>query len=318
MDIFKHLFGANPKDASSLLPAIEVAVSKVEPLLKQTRGYPNAYRKPVLTALEYVHSLASRMPGPVAVNPDSYTWDAYVHAIASSRDFILEAFQASKSIQDYLHEHQTTDEAYALMGMRRREKTSMGMKLSGQVIQKEVPQQRIYFTDHTIVDPAPTEAEARERVALGFFNNLAGKVAMRVASRKQEVQAQIQELELLKAHLHTASAKTRPALEAVLSKMLGSIQATTRTLELHSYIDDFEAVLLNPEQHLYLEQSTIILDSMGIKLASAGADQGETIIFDELIGFDRRNWTVTMVHCHNLQRQTFAERLEIAYRSLTI
>ena len=123
MDIVKHLFGANPKDASSLLPAIELAVSKVEPLLKQTRGYPNAYRKPIMTSLEYAHSLASRIPGPVAVNLDQRTWDAYMHAIASSRDFISEAFQASKSIQDYLREHQATDEAYALMGMRRREKT---------------------------------------------------------------------------------------------------------------------------------------------------------------------------------------------------
>ena len=193
-----------------------------------------------------------------------------------------------------------------------------GMKLSGQVLQKEVPQQMVYFTGHTIVDPAPTEAEARDRVALAFFNNLVGKVAMRVASRKQEIQAQLLELDLLKAHLHTASAESRPALESELAKMLASIQAATHTLDLHSYLDDFEAVLLNPEQHLYLERSPIILDSMGVKLDSAGADQGETIIFNDLIGFDRRNWTVTMVHCQNLQRQTFAERLEIAYRSLTI
>ena len=318
MDIVKHLFGANPKDAPSLLPAIELAVSKVEPLLKQTRGYPNAYRKPIMTALEYAHSLAFRIPGPVAVNLDHRTWDAYIHAIASSRDFVSEAFQASKSIQDYLREHQATDEAYALMGMRRLEKTLKGMKLAGQVLQKEVPQQMVYFTDHTIVDPAPTDAGARDRVALAFFNNLVGKVAMRVASRKQEIQTQLQELDILKAHLHTASAESRLALEIELSKMLTSIQAVTHTLDLHSYLDDFEAVLLNPEQHLYLEQSPIILDSMGIKLDSAGADQGETIIFTDLIGFDRRNWTVTMVHCRNLQRQTFAERLEIAYRSLTI
>jgi hypothetical protein len=204
------------------------------------------------------------------------------------------------------------------MGMRRREKTLTGMKLSGQVLQKEVPQKTVYFTDHTIVDPAPTEAEARDRVALGLFNNLVGKVAMRVASRKQEIQAQLQELDILKAHLHTASAESRLALEIELSKMLASIQTATHILDLHSYLDDFKAVLLNPEQHLYLEQSPIILDSMGVKLDSAGADQGETIIFSDLIGFDRRNWTVTMVHCHNLQRQTFAERLEIAYRSLTI
>jgi hypothetical protein len=41
-------------------------------------------------------------------------------------------------------------------------------------------------------------------------------------------------------------------------------------------------------------------------------------VFNELIGFDRRDWTVTMVHCSNIQSETFAARLETAYRMLSI
>jgi hypothetical protein len=303
MDVFRHLFGLDQKkDMPVLLPAIERAVSGVEPLLKQTSKYPKAYRKSVMTALEYAHSLAFGLPGPVAVNLDSYASDAYVHAIFPSMDFVSEAFLASRAIQDYIHENPSADEAFALMGMRRFEKTMMGMEWSGQVIQREVPQNAIYFTSHTIVDPAPSEQQSRDRVAWGFFNNLVGKVAKRVALRKQEMQSQLQEMDLLKARLHIANAEARPDLEKELSKMLSSIQATTRSLDLNHYLDDFEAVLLNPEQHLRLNQTPMILDSMGIRRDSNGTAQGEPIIFNDLIGFDRRDWTVTMVYCRNTQK----------------
>jgi len=319
MGVFRHLFGLDQKkDIPELLSAIERAVSGVEPLLKQTHKYPEAYRKPVITALEYARSLAHGVPGPVAVNLDSYANDAYVHAIFPSMDFVSEAFRASRAIQDYLQENPSIDEAYALMGMRRFEKTMMGMELSGQVIQRDVPQNAVYFTSHTIVDPAPSEQQARDRVAWGFFNNLVGKVAKRVALRKQEMQSQLQEMDLLKARLHAANAETRPALEKELSRMLASIQTTTRSLDLHNYLDDFEAVLLNPEQHLRLNKSPMILDNMGIKRESDGTAQGEPIIFNDLIGFDRRDWTVTMVYCRNIQSETFATRLETAYRRLSI
>jgi len=198
MGIFSHLFGLDQKDTPDLMQAIERAISGVEPLLKEARGYPAAYRKPVRTALEYARSLALSLPGPVAVNLESYARDSYVHAIFPSMDFVSEAFRASRAIQDYLHENPSTDEAYALMGMRRFEKTMMGMELSGQVIQRDVPQNVVYFTSHTIVDPAPSEALARNRVAWGFFNNLVGNVAKRVASRKQEMQSKMQEMDLLK------------------------------------------------------------------------------------------------------------------------
>ena len=318
MGVFRKLFGIDQKETPELLPAIERAISGVEPLLKETRRYPSAYRKPVKTALEYAHDLALSLPGPVAVNLDSYAKDSYVHAIFPSMDFVTNAFRASRAIQDYLHQNPSTDEAYALMGMRRFEKTMMGMELSGQVIQRDVPQNVVYFTSHTIVDPAPSEHAARERVYMGFFNNLVGKVAKRVASRKQERQSQLQELDFLKARLRASNPGTRPALEKELSKLLGSLQENTRSLDLHRYLDDFEAVLLNPEQHLHLNQIPMVLDSMGIRRDGEGSMSGEQIVFNDLIGFDRRDWTVTMVYCRNIQNETFAAKLETAYRRLSI
>jgi len=74
------------------------------------------------------------------------------------------------------------------MGMRRNEKTVVGMELSGLTVQRDVLQQAVYFTSHTIDHAAPGEQQARERVAMSFFDNLVGKVKKRVEQRKQEKQ----------------------------------------------------------------------------------------------------------------------------------
>lgn len=319
MGLFGQLFGLGEEQVTpELLPVIDRAVSAVDPLLKQAGGYPGDYRKPVTTALEYARSLAASLPGPVAVNLESYAKDALVHALFPSADYVTEAFGASLALQDYHDHYPSTDELFALMGMRRFEKNTVGMELSGDVIQRDVVQKVVYFTSHTIENPAPSEDQARDQAALSFFDSLVGQVKKRIGARKLDWQALLQEKDSLVARLRIADARTRPALEEELARVMSSIQASAGSLDLHSYLEDFEAVLLNPEQHLHLNQTPIILDSMGIRREEDDTNRGKAIVFNELIGYDRRDWTVTMVHCSNLQKESFATRLDKAYRKLAL
>jgi len=319
MGIFGHLFGhGSKKDTPELLSAIERAVSGVEPLLKQINGYPENYRKSVANALAYAHSLAASVPGPVVVDRESYAMDAFVHVLFPDIDSVTEAICSSLALQDYLRDFPAIDELYALMGMRRFEKSIVGMDMSGQTIQRDVVQNVVYFTSHTLENPAPSEQQARDLAATSFFESLVGKVNKRVDGRKQGKQSQLLEKDMLMPRLRTANAQNRSALEEELARLLSGIQSTISSLELSNYAEDFEAVLLNPEQYLRLDQKSLILDSMGIRRDGDGAGRGEAFMFNELIGYDRRDWTVTMVRCSNLQSDSFATKLEKAYRKLAI
>lgn len=319
MRVFGHLFGHDKgKEIHELLPTIERAVSRVEPLLRQVSGYPENYRTSVTAALEYAHSLAASIPGPVVINKESYAMDPFVHALFPSLDFVQDAFCTSRALLDYHHEPSPTEELYALMGMRRCEKKIVGMELSGQTIQRDVVQNVVYFTSHTIEYPAPSEKQARDQVALGVFDSLVGKVKKRVAARKQGKQSLLQERDMLMSRLRKADAETRPSLEEELSKLLDNLQSAVDLLDLRKYVEDFEAVLLNPEQHLRLNQTPIIMDSMGIRLDNGDTRTVEPVIFHDLIGFDRRDWTVTMVCCGNIPSESFAMRLEKANRRLAV
>jgi len=319
MNVFAHLFGHESGAPSpDLLPVIERAVNAVEPLLKQTGGYPDVYRAPIQSALEYAHALAARLPGPVEINRVSYAGDPLVHALFPSLESVTDALGNSLALQNHLREYPADGEVYALMGMRRIEKAVAGMRLTGDVVQHDVMQNMVYFTSHTIESTAASETEARELVAMSFFDRLIGKVAQRIAKRKQEKQALLQEKDTLMARLHTADERSRPALQEQLTRLMNDLQSAIGALELDRYQEDFVAVLLDPVQHLHLEQTAIRLDSMGIRRNDANEHYGETIVFDDLIGYDRRNWTVTMVHCSDLQYEEFASRLERAYRTLTV
>lgn len=319
MGLFGHFFGHDSKrDTPGLLPAIDRAVSGVEPLLKQTNGFPENFRKPVATALAYAHSLAASIPGPVVVDRESYAKDAFVHVIFPDIDSVTEAICSSLALQDYLRDFPSVNELYALMGMRRFEKSMVGMELSGQTIQRDVPQKVVYFTSHTLENPAPSEQQVREQAATSFFDSLVGKVKKRVAERKQGMQSLELEKDMLMARLRTASAQDRLALQAELSRVIDSMQSTISSLELSNYTHDFEAVMLNPEQHLRLDQKPIILDRMGIKRDDGNSGSGNEFTFIDLIGYDRRDWTVTMVRCTGIQGESFSERLEKAYRKLAI
>ncbi len=314
-----QLFSHEPEgDNPVLMAAIDRAVAQVEPMLMQTSGYRELYLKPVAHALAYAQSLAALVPGPVEINRESYAKDALVHALFPSADFVTDAFCSSRALHDYYHKHSDVDELYALMGMRRVEKKLLGMEYSGTLLQRDVLQSVVYFTSHTIENPASTEQEARAMVTMSFFDSLVGKVKKRIEARRLEQRLKLQEKDALIARLRSSDEHARSRLEGEFSDMLANIQSDSGSMDFSHYLQDFETVLLNPEKHLRLDQTPIILDRMGVKRESIDIGQAESVLFNELIDFDHRSWTVTIVHCRNMRSESFADRLEKSYRQLAV
>jgi hypothetical protein len=305
-------------DNPALLAAIERAVSAVDPLLKQSDDYPDHFRQPVSVALEYAKRLAYSLPGPVTIDREAYAKDAFVHALFPDINAISDAVTASLALQEYLRTSPDSNEFYALMGTRRIEKKVLGMEISASTLQREVPQQAVYFSSHTLENPSPDEPHAREMSAMRFFDSLVGKVKERIAQRKQQKETLIEKRNGLLARLHTTNALERTGTERQLSEVDTELQATLESLAPGSLIADFDAVLLHPEQYLHLNQTSLILDSMGIKRSTNDGELRQPLVFSELIGYDRRDWTLAIVRCTNIEYHSFAERLDKAYRYLTL
>lgn len=306
----------NPVDSPALAAAIERAVEHVDPRLKQCPSYPGRFRKAVAHALEYAHRLAAQVPGPVAVNRDTFVSDPLVHALFASPDDIHAALCVSRAMHDYRQAHPDAGEVYALLCMRRGTKSTLGIELEGEVLRRDVPQQAVYFSGHTLADVGHTEAEARARIAEGFFASLVGHVRQRIEARKQEKTVLETRRDELLAALHSAPAERRRGLEAELQDLLKHLGSVTESLALRRYIEDFEAVLLAPERHVYLERTTLLLDSMGL-LRTQDSEGHHKIEFCDLAGRDRRRWTVALMYCDRVHEEaTLGDRLMVAQRWL--
>lgn len=317
--LLSKLFGSGrATDSPELARAVDRAVSLVEPRLKLEGGYPGRYREAVGHALGYCRDLAARVPGPISVDRESFVHDPLVHALFPSIDEVRAAMCISQAMRDYRKAHPAASEVYALMGMRRNERRLFGVEMEGEALRRDVPQQVIYFSDHTLADPAPTEAQARDLLAWDLFDSLLGHVARRVEGRKQEKAALEAVKDEILARLHAAPAAGRPALEAELAEVLQQAQRLNAALELGQYGKDFAAVLRQPQRHLYLEPALFRLDAMGIR-READMATGSDVAFCDLVGRDRRRWTVVMVHCGNvLAEATLSDRLLSAHRRLGV
>lgn len=314
-----HVLGLEQeKEIPGLAEAIERAVNRVEPHLKQIGAYPKVFRKPVGIALEYARNLAASVPGPVEINGTSYVQDPFVHSLFPSVAFIQEALCSSRAMRDYHDKHPVGREIYALMGMRRWEKNTLGMELLGEVLRRDVLQNVVYFTSHTVENPSTSEELTRDLTAWSFFDRLTDLVAKRVAARKQEKTDLLHEKDWLTARLHEAKEEDKPALNKEMAELLARIQGLVASLSLDRYHEDFEAVMLEPQAHLRLESVAMCLDDMGVRREQEAAAGAEKVEFNDLIGFDRRQWTVTLVRCSDVHVESYAERLEAAYRQLSI
>ena len=207
---------------------------------------------------------------------------------------------------------------YALLGTRRWEKNVLGMEMNGDVLRRDVPQVVVYFNGHTLASPAPSEAEAREAMAWSFFDGLLKHVRRRIDARiVEKIELENARDELL-ARMRGRPPAERAALQAEHDALLARQRELGRQLDMSTWAEDFDAILLHPEQYLYLTEVAMRLDGMGVMRQAEDPVQSTPMTFTDLVGFDRRRWTVNLVHCTDLGEDSISQRLESACRILSL
>lgn len=318
--IWQSLFSAlrtAPVDPD-LDAAVERVIDGLEPKLKFAGGYPQRYRKAVAHALTYARALAEAVPGPVTINREAYVQEPFVRAIFASPDDFHSALCMSQAMRDYSRQHECRlgTPVYGLLGMRRQERILYGTEINGDQVRHEVPQTAVIFSDHTLTGIAPSETEARERLMFSFLDSLVAEVHARIAALRQERNYLEQKRGNLLARLHSADAGQRFTLQAELDTLAPRWQETTAGLEPGRYGEYLDSVLLQPEQYLRLEPHTLHLDDMNIRrVPGPGVRE---IRLTDLIGRDRRRWSIALLHCQQPGMAPMTEQLEQASRWLQI
>lgn len=319
---FLHsLFNAEPESASKfdkamIQAAIERVVDGTDPRLRVVSHYRRKLRTPVERAIEYLMAQMAVLPPAIEAGRRGFTADPHLRALFASPDQLLETLSFSPAMRDYRQRGNgsTPPELYAALRVERIERNTLGIAMQGDQLQRDVPQVTVLFKEPRVAFPNANEAGTRRELMNRAFDYLV-KIALQ---RLTSLRARRQELEkrrrlvlqnkvgvLKSARLGLGSLLTEPASGPVLDPAaikrqlaaieaeLGQIRTDTATLDHHLAL--VAETLSKPEQHLRLDQVSLTLDHMNIKVDPDSARVNNNLTFREVRIGNQQRFIVLLV-----------------------
>jgi ribosomal protein S14 len=315
MGFFDWLKPQPPPDAATQA-LIERAVATVDPLIRQVRGYEKKLAPAVRRSIEYCDDIAARIPGPFEISRAAFAADPMVHALFGSADDIGQMLAKSQCVRERFAElAHSTGQCCALLGMRHREKSGFGVELTGDIVRMDVPQKTLYFSDHTLAEPAPDPAAARQHLREVLYDGLLKGFAAHVAEVRAERDGLHRDEAIANACVRSGNdpeAHTRR-----LGALREQLRATADTLQPAQLLDTLAQSLATPEPYLRLDPVSISVDRTGV-ITGRGEDGAETLRFAELTSRDQRRWVVMLARIEHDEVQRALERFQSARRYIVI
>lgn len=316
MGILDWIRPSSPLDAKTQA-LIELAVTTVDPLIRQVSGHQAKLAPAVRHAIDYCDDIARRVPGPFEISRAAFAADPMVHALFGSADDIETMLARSQCVRDHLLELTLDDgQCCALLGMRHREKSGFGVELSGDTVRMDVPQKTLYFSDHTLAEPSRDLESMRLRLRHMLYEGLLKGFAAHVADVRSEREGLHRDQAI--AHACVRSGNDPETHTRRLETLEEQLRTTEDALHPRHLLDTLAASLANPEPHLRLEPVSISVDRSGVITGVGSEGEGDTLHFTELTSRDQRRWVVILARIEREEARRSLERFESSKRYIVI
>ena len=300
--------------ANVLNEAIEHVVDAIDPNLRYFPGYKKVLTNSVATSLAYISNLVDSIPEPVFISRKDFFKDARINAFFVTVADMQDIFSNSIELRSFLEatENCNLNEAYALLCMTETEKTVLGMDLNEDIIQREVLQTALDFSDHKILSPAASEAEVRKGIKQCIFDGLITHALQQILELKEHKK----ELEYQGCILNSRL-KTRQSQGGGLSNLL--VSATEKRLSTdikqknidneeklkkfpasweapRFYLEIIKNTLSQPENFICIQEKSFCLTKMRTVASENTSQSVETIHFHQITIADVLERVVAIVH----------------------
>jgi hypothetical protein len=297
--------------SAEVLSTVENVIDATDSRIRLISGYRKQLHRLVQNALEFTDTLVEQIPGAIEVGRRTFVADPYVNAFFVNVSDLHSIFRHSSEIRDFEDEHRLDEvpHCYALLCMRKSEKTIMGMELAGDVLRRDVQQVAVSFSDHRIYSPAPSEPETRQGLKQCLFGGLVTNALERIMQQKlvsHRLQTERQLLHTRLRHLQQTlkqadhNGRDRAALTGSVNdieRQLASIEnqlMDTRPATPLESLQQVITVFSRPEEFVRLQQSSLRLDKMGIKLCEDSRQRCNRLNLTEVIIGDQLPRVVTL------------------------
>ncbi|MBU1237600.1 MAG: hypothetical protein KJ634_03185 [Gammaproteobacteria bacterium] len=258
--------------------AVERAVDRVDPLLRLVSGYQGRLAPAVRQALAHCDALVAALPGPVDVHAQAFGSDPLVRVMFSTPGDIAETLGRSPEVRQFL----------AAPGHQLAE--SFHGLLGARRREKKVMGTTM-FGDMVQADAPQTLLYFTDHTLRAIGANLD-------ETRRQLRLAGLDSLaDGYAAHRKEANDRSLQGAEEVLAELCEWLMAAT--------------------DHLRLEPVSVAVDLLGVEASGPGPGVHQ-ISFPELVGQDRRRWTLMLVRLSRDEALAAIQRQQQAARYLVI
>ncbi len=289
--------------------AIERAVDGTDPWLRSVSGYRKKLRPAVIHAIDHVIALVDNLPPPITVDAQTYGENPLIKAFFISSDEMRRLIATDRNLSSFLRE--TTllpEQIVALLAMEMNENVILGAELSGDIVLRDVPQKTVSFECHRFIDPSGNVEQTRRLLMRRAYDNLLKFALKQISKTKIERKYLKRRQALLQSKL-TVLEKGGWGFEegnspdtdniAGLEEQIRQIEAQIREIGsddriLDIYLDIVTEVLGRPQEHLWGEQETLILDSMGFRRNQLAANACE-LTFPVLYNSEGQRFVLVLV-----------------------
>lgn len=307
LDRLSTVFGDGTKhtetDAERALVAdtVEAIVEAVEPRLRMQSSYRYKLEPCVRKSIAHVRAIGREGLEPITLNRAAWASDPRVNAFFATRDDVPAILARSTELRRFFDSpaNASATEAYAVLGMKKEERSVLGMDLKGDAVQREVAQTVVNFSGHRIVAPSASLAETRLETGRRIMLRLAQVALTRVIG----TETRAGELHQHKAYLGARLRLLRLAKDGMegIVKDPATINAEMQTVEreleqtvddyietkgslatLDGYISHIDAVFSHPEQHVSLTRTPLRISQMGVRVEGEAAGPVNELSLTEL------------------------------------
>lgn len=281
--------------------AVEDVVDGTDPKIRLVSGYKRKLQTAVSTSLSYIDDLVEKIPGPFEVSRRTFVSDPHVNAFFATPEDMRSIFSQSQELRAFFEKtgNNAVAEGYALLCMNRQDKTVFGTALQGDMLQREVTQTTVNFSEHKVLSPAASEEGVRQGIKKCIFDGLITHALqhlldLKTQKRDLEDQRRILHARLrarqaagngLSAMLNTARAP-EVAEEGIVEKLA---EAEQRLKQIpaglnapRDYLKEVSSILDHPDNFIRLKVVSILLNRMGVKVDADSAQQASQVRLAEV------------------------------------
>ena len=290
-----EFFKPEPPPDPTVAKALNRVAELTDPLLKLAPDFAKHLTLPVEYALGYCDGLIAALPGPIDINRRAFSVDPLVHALFATAGDIDQMLGRSQAVRDFLAlpECWESNHFYAMFVARRQQKRQFGVRQQGDVVQSDVPQKVLYFSNHTLVEPSSQLEQTQQRLRGTALDSLLRTFHDHVAALRHEREGLRSDVSVERAHLTVLRGATPGRELAVHTRHLAELDShlreTAASLLPEQLLKSLAEFLLAPEQALRVVPCSVAVDRLGVIQEEVVEDMSVTTLsFPELYTRDQR------------------------------